>query len=155
MKEFILIYNDNKIPSIKQIYDFNCDVEIKTVDDVLLLMKNIYSLDILESERAYLIGFDDNNYLIGCYCISIGDYNSTIINDRTIATVSLLIGAKSVLVLHNHPNDNLISTIDDMIVNSKTEKVIDIIGLNYIGGYVVSKSGWKKIGSSSIHEWRI
>ena len=155
MKEFILIYNDNKIPSIKQIYDFNCDVEIKTVDDVLLLMKNIYSLDILESERAYLIGFDDNNYLIGCYCISIGDYNSTIINDRTIATVSLLIGAKSVLVLHNHPNDNLISTIDDMIVNSKTEKVIDIIGLNYIGGYVVSKFGWKKIGSSSMHEWRI
>lgn len=152
VREYNLIINDNNILELKpsKLFEDELIIDLK---DAIYFMRYNYDMDVLESEKVYLIGFDGNEIMIGLYCVSIGDYNTSNLYNRTIAASALLMSAKKIAVVHNHPGNNISASIEDMQASAKLNKLFEMLELEFLGCYIISRYKWKKVGTDDVNEW--
>ncbi len=154
MKEYLIIENDVNSLSLKENFDFENDSDEIGFESVLNIINNKYCLSMLESERLYLLGFDFLNKPIGTILISAGDYEGTYLYKRNIALGTLLMGAKKIIIIHNHPGDNCEISENDHEASDRIKEVADLIGVKYEGSIIFCRSGWIDLDDEVLHEWR-
>lgn len=94
--------------------------QIKTASQVYkLIRKNIYGK---KKEHLYVISLDSRNSLIAVDLISIGTLNETLANPREIFRQALMRNAVSIILVHNHPSNNITPSSDDILL---TERLIN------------------------------
>lgn len=82
--------------------------------------------EVAMQEHFWAIYLSRNNDVIGFRTISIGTINTVIVDANLILATALLLGSKSLILVHNHPSGNLNPSQKDV---DFTENMIKAAGL--------------------------
>lgn len=154
MKEYLIVEKENGLPLLKEYKDHHHDFDNLGFETVLNLVNVKYHLSELGCERLYLLGFSYKNEPLGIILISAGDYKGTFLYKRNIALGSLLMGAKKIILIHNHPGNNTEISEDDRSSSEEIRELCELIGIKYEGSIVFCRSGWIDLDDEELHDWR-
>ena len=115
--------------------------DVQSID----LLNDVYKAKDYVAEHNYIIGFNEMGNVLGIYCMSIGNYNSCNIYNRELAMFLALTGSVYFQMYHNHPNDVLIPSDEDLGVAASLEYIGKILGIEFKGSYIIGKTGWKNV----------
>ena len=155
MKEYVITKNNCGIREIKETpNNIQNEDMLKGVFEVLIYMKEKFLLDIVDSENAYVISFNDCEFATGVYHISKGDSYGCNVYNKELVTFLSLIGAHSFIVVHNHTKDILFPSQDDINNLESLETVANVIGVDLLGSYIITRSGYIEISNpENVFDW--
>lgn len=98
-------------------------------ESVVLLMTRVFELDSQTEEYLYCLCFDNKNSLLGVFEISHGDMTSSRADPKSIFTKSLLIGAASIALVHNHPSGDPTPSKCDILLCKRIFRLGFLLGI--------------------------
>ena len=122
----------------------------KTKKDYMLIFKNGLKLDNKRKEVSYVLALDKNKKPIGLFEDGNGIKNKVNVQLKDIATFLLLIGAESFITIHNHPANILKDSVEDHNTQQVVMLLANLLGINYMGEYIYTKYGCKRVDSDYI-----
>lgn len=153
MNEYELLKDNDERPYLHKVKTMNYDgLEHDIFQNFSIpdLVTTYYPLNFYESEHAFIIGLDDDYYPLGIMRISIGDLYSAWIYKRTCGIFLLLSGARRFAILHNHPDNVLIPSEDDLNVLKQFQNLADLLELEFEDSYILGKEKWISTKEPSI-----
>ena len=110
-------------------------IKITSSKDARDFIYDKFPIDIGCQESAMAIYLNNANNTIAVSCISIGGITGTLIDLRIVMTQALLVGATSIIMVHNHPSGNLKASEADRQITKKLQdagKILDIKLLDHL-----------------------
>lgn len=146
IKRFEIIQDKDSIVQLKcvEIIDISTGDNLR-IDDILYIIKECFFLDILNNEHVYVVSTNYCGKIIGTLLVSIGDYKECNVYNRSIAIFLLLSGAKKFALIHNHPDNQVYSSADDVASSMVIDNLGKLLGIDFMGSYIVGKDGWCKV----------
>jgi len=83
-------------------------------------------------ETFYVVTLDSSKCVINAEIISEGGISEVYVNIRKILDTIVKHNAHSVLLIHNHPNNSLHPSVDDIAVTNTIVKMLEPIGIDVI-----------------------
>ena len=111
---------------------------IDTIDNpnkAVDLANEIFRMKYLAEEMVCLIALDAKGSVLGMFKVSQGTINGSVCSPREIFLRALVVGACSIIVIHNHPSGNPTPSDQDVLVFdrlSNTSKMMGIILHDFI-----------------------
>ena len=153
IKEYIITQKDDNRPELTEKYCFDYEQNEYNGIEIIYLLDEIYHLSTLESESVYLVSMDYYKYPLAFYQVSLGDYKSCNMYNRTVALFTLLTGARSFLVVHNHPDCSYRPSNEDVANKYVLETLANFLEIGFVGSFVISRGGWCEVGKDKLEEW--
>lgn len=107
---------------------------------VELLGKHIADMD---REVIYVININTKGVPINCSLVSIGTLNSCMLHPREVFKSAILSNASGIILLHNHPSNNVKPSEDDIAITWQMKKACDCIGIWLEDHIIVGTDGQK------------
>ncbi len=117
-------------------------VTIKSADNVYDLVKPYFDSFMDYREGAYLVLMNKSNEVLGVSSISLGGIDSTIMDIRMIAQLSLLSNATNIIVVHNHPSGTLRPSDSDVSISKRILESMRHFDIELIDSIIVSSEGY-------------
>ena len=95
-----------------------------------------------DKETLYLLSLDLNNHLIKLSLLSIGTLTQTLADTREVLKTALLKGAVSIVLVHNHPSDNLEPSFEDKLFTKEIALACPCVGLNFLDHIIVTERNY-------------
>ena len=92
----------------------------------------------LACEEARIICLNNKNHVIDDRVLQHGSIDSVSIYPREIIKICLQTGAKSFILLHNHPSGNPTPSLNDQYTTNKLVEVCNIIGLSLLDHIIIA-----------------
>ncbi len=96
----------------------------------------------IQEERVTLMLFDNSMRLIDFVVLSTGSINSSSIDYRSIAEISLRKNAACVVLAHNHPNGLAIPSSEDRLITKNVDAALSVIGVHLIEHIIVGTANY-------------
>ena len=96
----------------------------------------------VNEERVTALLFDNSMRLIDFVVISTGSLNSSSVDCRAIAEISLRKNAACVILAHNHPNGLAIPSSDDRLVTKSVDAALSVIGVHLIEHIIIGSGNY-------------
>lgn len=93
------------------------------------------------NERAYVLCFDHNHYLIAVRKLSDGDIYSTLFDMRKLACAVLETKATGVVLVHNHPNGISLPSTDDVTQTKSAYEFLQSLKVSLMDHIIISREG--------------
>lgn len=93
-------------------------------------------------EYVYIACMDSKNKLIGCFQASHGSCNASMFPVREILQKSLLIGAVSIAISHNHPSGDCTPSKADQEATNKIKAACEICGIAFLDHIIVTENDY-------------
>ena len=150
LNQYDIYQDENYIPRLATVNQMEMDYPFDngTIENQMIVLNDCLRIGEYESEHQFVIARDYDGYIKGIYLLGVGNTYSVIISRRNMIIFLALIGASDFYILHNHPNDNLEESEDDIVSNAFNMGCGEMIEIPCMGGYVVTRDGWLKIGES-------
>lgn len=126
--------------SVKDSFNLPCRVN---EGEICSLLRALYSG--VACERIYCLLFDKKDRLSAIELLGEGIANYSEIYPRKVLDVAKESGAGSLIISHNHPHGTTDPSIADVNGTARIKSMLESAGITFIGHYVVSDSGCKKI----------
>lgn len=107
---------------------------LSTSEDVAFLLKNLTDR---KQENLLAVYLDANEGIIAVRHLSMGTHNSSLVPFDEIPGAGLRLGADAVWIVHNHPSENPIPSVDDFRVTERTSQILKTAGLKFKGHVVI------------------
>ena len=91
----------------------------------------------LAEEETYLLAVDTKSKVLGLFLVSHGTMNSSILNPREILMRALLVGACSIIILHNHPSLDTTPSEDDILVTRRVKDACALVGVTLLDHVII------------------
>lgn len=95
------------------------EVFCRSPDKIYQLMEQYYKLSEEAEEYVYVICVNSKCRIIGIFELSHGTVSASIVSPRGIFQRALLIGATSIVLVHNHPSQDVTPSQDDVQVTHR------------------------------------
>ena len=82
----------------------------------------------LKQEHLYALYIDTKGHLIKRKLISIGNINSSLIDDKMIIKWAYKLSASAIILIHNHPSGDPHPSIQDLEMTKKFAKIVKELG---------------------------
>lgn len=115
--------------------------------------KNIGMEIVQVQEHFFAFYLDQACNLIGFKTISTGNSDSVTVNIKLILSIGLILNATNIIVVHNHPSNNLNPSLADIKI---TEKLIDaakICGMRIADHLIIGNYGFTSMGANKLVEF--
>lgn len=107
---------------LKLVYEPNVKfdkIKIFTAQDIVhKLCPNTFP-DVMIQEHFLVYYFDRSMYYIGYQIISSGGISGTVVSFHKILSTAMLILASSIIIVHNHPSNNIVPSSQDVEISKK------------------------------------
>ena len=116
----------------RAVFDFNANIEHK--------------------EYCYALYMNKANEIIGVNKISEGGIDATVVDMAIIFQAGILVGAKGIILCHNHPTGNLTASEQD---DKLTERIIDggkLLGINVFDHIILTAESYYSYADNSFFE---
>lgn len=140
IKEYKLLLKD-RCPYIAEsgkFYNIDGRKVYNTPDRIAAFINDCIGLNKAANEHLYVCCLDNKNHLIGCFEASHGSCNYSLFPVREIFQKSLLIGAVSIVVSHNHPSGDYGPSEEDISSTKRIKAAGDIIGIGVLDHIIVA-----------------
>ena len=89
---------------------------IDTPNKCVDLANEMFRMKYLAEEMVCLMAMDAKGSVVGMFKVSQGTINGTVCNPREIFLRALVVGACSIIVIHNHPSGDTTPSDQDIVV---------------------------------------
>lgn len=149
MSEIVLydiIQDEKEKPELIEIKNFevleNIYDEIYGID----IMSRFLHLGIMANEHSYILGINSNYEIQGIINIGIGNTDEVQNNTRIIILFLSILGSKKFTCYHNHPNDNIMASSDDIANEAQMEFIAKLLNIDFLGSYILGRKQYIKVG---------
>ena len=125
---------------------------IKTPEDIYRLLKK--DLYVEGKEILYLVSLDSRHRVIAKDIVSVGTVNETVVHPREIYKQALSRNAVSIVLVHNHPSQDINPSAEDILVTEKIVQAGKVMGISLIDHVVVSDNGYCSLKALGIFKSR-
>lgn len=105
------------------------------------LLNKVFQMDSQPTEIFVMLALDTKKQPIGCFLISQGCINMTVVSPRDVFQRALLVNAHSVIVAHNHPSGDINPSREDKKLTDSLKKAGDILGIEVLDNLVIGENG--------------
>jgi len=119
--------------------DFPYDAH-RTLNSPETVVAFAHELQNSDIEKMIVIYLDQRNHLLGI-TIQPGSIDRSIIYPREIAKHTLLAGAASVVLVHNHPSGDPGPSLDDKNLTSVIENALALLGIRLLDHIILGIDG--------------
>ena len=116
------------------------EVYINNIEDCLNLMRPI--MDTLPKEEIHMLLGDNSGRLIKRVVLNKGVVNESFCNVREIADIALRNEASKVILVHNHPSNNVTPSVADKNLTEQLYSTLTMLGINFNDHIIIAKSGY-------------
>lgn len=100
--------------------------------------KNILKYE--KQENFYVIYLDNNGTIIKDKLLFLGTINYSMVSPREIFKEAYLCGATSIVLLHNHPSNNVLPSSNDYMTTKHIKEIGDILGVKVVDHIIIGKT---------------
>jgi len=115
--------------------------KIQTSKDAYDIMLENWE-DIDHSETAYMLLLNRANKLIGIKCVSKGGVSGTVVDPKIVFQTALVCNASYVILLHNHPSQNLNPSEGDVQLTKKLKQAGEFLDLKMLDHIIATSDGY-------------
>ena len=91
----------------------------------------------LDRETICVINLKADGTPINCNFASIGSLSMTIASPRELLKTSILSNASGVIIMHNHPSNNLQPSKEDTVLTDRMAKIYRMMEINFLDHIIV------------------
>lgn len=107
------------------------------------------SISDMDREVMCVINVNTKSVPINCSIVSIGTLNNCLVSPREILKSAILSNAAGILLLHNHPSNDVTPSEQDLLMTKRMGYACDILGIDLLDHIIVGTDG---ISFFSFHE---
>ena len=112
---------------------------MRTPADVARLATEL--VDGLDREAFFVIALSTDSRVIGVHLAHLGTVDASVASPREVFKFALLVNARSVVCLHNHPSGNLEPSRADVAVSKQLKAAGEAVGVTLVDSLVVGYDG--------------
>ena len=116
-------------------YKLKSDTAIDNADDAVKLLEE--ELSQLDREAVCILNLNAKGKPINASIVSLGDMTETYVHPREVFKCAVLSSAAGILILHNHPSDDVKPSVSDLSVTCQLIAAGRIIGIRVIDHIIV------------------
>lgn len=98
-------------------------------------------------EVSYAVFIDQNDHVVACDIVGIGDLRKTVVDLSSIIQRLTLHHTRRFLVVHNHPGHTPMHSPADRQVTTELTNLADLLHVDFLGHYVLTPAGCFADGS--------
>ena len=110
---------------------------VESPSAIVKMMNVMYGLNRQAEEHIYMLALNTKCRLLGVFELSHGTVDSTLCQPREILIRALLCGAASIILVHNHPSQNVSPSGADRAVSERVRKAGELVGVKLIDHIIV------------------
>lgn len=92
-------------------------------------------------EVSYAIYIDQNNHVVACDIVGVGDLRKTVVDLASILQRLALHHTRRFLVVHNHPGHTPMHSTADRQVTTELTNLADLLNVDFLSHYVLTPAG--------------
>lgn len=116
------------------------NAKLDTSDEVYTFMEEIYALSKKAEENLYVVAANNKCRVLGVFFIARGTVNMCPVSPREVLIRALLLGATSIIMVHNHPSGETEPSLADISITERFGKACCLIGLNLLDHIIIGRS---------------
>ena len=105
--------------------------------ELFKLAKKIYKKLDDDQEHFTVVFLDNNNQVTGYKVLFSGTMDSALVDIKILFRNALLFGAKAILIIHNHPSNNLEPSEKDLLITKKIKMASDILDIELFDHLII------------------
>lgn len=105
------------------------------------IINQIFNMSNQPTEIFVLLTLDTKKYPIGCFLVSQGTIDCTIVSPRDVFQRALLVNAHSIIIAHNHPSGDPMPSMNDHDVTNTMRKVGNLLGVKVVDSLIIGDNG--------------
>ena len=114
--------------------------------DAIFNLEEVQAIKNAIQEHFLFIGMDMNNNVRNIHLLGIGNCNQINIDSKEIIRTALLTASEKVVLVHNHPSNNLKPSQADIYLTNYTNKILEIFNINMVDHIIVTEKGYHSMG---------
>lgn len=95
-----------------------------------------------KQEYFYCVYLDNNKKIISDKLLFIGTLNYSVVHPREVFKEAYLVGASTIICIHNHPSGNVLPSRQDYDVTNNLMKVGQLLGIKLLDHIIISKNNY-------------
>jgi len=111
--------------------------KIITPEELFKIAKKIYKTLDDDQEHCIVIFLDGNNQITGYKTLCSGTMDEALIDVRILFRNALLFGAQAILLVHNHPFNDLKPSKKDLLITKKIKTIGNILGIELFDHLII------------------
>ncbi len=129
-------YDVRLVQEYSGLYDM--DKKIRSSTQAADICRQLYDMHELSYEKMVMLTLNTRLEVVGCFEVSRGTVNESMIYPREIATRALLTNAKAVILAHNHPCGTPKPSRPDIDTTKKVKDALTLLGINLLDHIIVA-----------------
>lgn len=143
-----LVQDEKEKPSLFKIKEFEVFDNIFDDQYAAFLMSKYIHLGIMDSEHLYIMAINSNYEITGIINVALGNYNNVQVYKRNIILFLALIGAKGFADYHNHPNNSVKVSSDDIVSEAQMDNIAKLLEIEYLGSFILGRTHYIKVSEN-------
>ena len=98
------------------------------------------------SEGFFVLPLDESRRVLSePVLVSLGNASTTTVDLGEVFSAALQVGAKAIIVAHNHPSSNLKPSAQDQILTEQLTRLGEVLGVEALSHLIVSEKEWREV----------
>ena len=117
----------------------NPETIVQTPNDAVDIIKGM--LEDMDREMLVCINMASSGRVINASICSVGTMDQALVSPPEILRGALLSGARSLIMLHNHPSGSITPSSEDMAVTKRMATASAVVGVNFLDSIIIGRDG--------------
>ena len=139
LRTYLNEYNQPFLAESQEIYTVERDDDYSNTRKIIELAIQLDCHRMAE-ENVFCLCLDNKYYPTGLFKISTGSIDSACFPVRELFQKALLLGAKDIVIWHNHPSGDPTPSFIDIRTTERCKEAGDMIGINIIDHIVIGRN---------------
>ena len=105
------------------------------------IVNEVFNMDTQPSEIFVMLALDTKKKPVGCFLVSQGRLDATVVHPREVFQRALLVNADSIIVAHNHPSGDTRPSMGDIDVTQTLKEAGEIMNIELMDHIIVGENG--------------
>lgn len=105
------------------------------------VMNAIFNMDAQPMEIFTMIALDIKKKPVGCFLISQGSLDVTVVHPREVFQRALMVNAHSIIIAHNHPSGEVTPSYNDVNLTRRLKDAGKIMDIELIDHLIIGENG--------------
>lgn len=104
-------------------------------------------------EKSYLLLLDSANILTGYTLIGVGGFENVTVDIKLVLKAALDCNASSVILVHNHPANNVLPSQADIVQTGKLKKALGLVDIKLLDHIILGDDKFFSFSEEKIVEY--
>lgn len=105
------------------------------------IINEVFNMDTQPFETFVMMALDTKKRPVGCFVVSQGSLNGTIVEPREVFQRAILANADSIVVAHNHPSGEVIPSFKDMDATRVLKEAGELLRIELVDHIIIGENG--------------